>query len=110
MTPKKMHVPNDISELLELVVSMLSRAPAFKDRTGWLPFLNLDYVFRQLAEGLAQNRARLGEQRYQDLTRMAAEMRALFEADPENKTGETLQGRKIILQMEDILREITPKG
>jgi len=104
MKPKKMYVPKDISELLEFVVSMLLSAPTFKDRTGWLPFLNLEYVFRQLAEGLAQNRARLGEHRYHDLTRLSAEMRALFEADPENKTGETLQGRKIILQMEDILR------
>jgi hypothetical protein len=89
---------------------MLLSAPPFKDRTGWLPFLNLEYVFLQLTEGLAQNRTRLGEQRYQVLTRMAVEIRPLFEADPENKTGETLQGRKIILQMEDILREIKPKG
>ncbi len=74
-----------------------------------MPFLNLDYVFRQLAEGVAQNRARLGEQRYQDLTRVSGEMRALFEAAPEDKAGETSQGCKIILQMEEILREAERK-
>jgi hypothetical protein len=110
MTPKKMYVPNDISELLEFVVSMLSRAPAFKDRTGRFPYRNLDYVFRQLAEGLNHNRQRLGEHRYADLMRMSGEIRALFEVDPEDKTGETSQGCKIILRMEDILREALRKA
>jgi hypothetical protein len=37
-------------------------------------------------------------------------MPAPLEADPENKTGETLSGRTIIHQVEGILREIMSKG
>jgi hypothetical protein len=52
----------------------------------------------------------LGEQRYHELTRMSDQMRSLFEADPEDKTGETAEGCKIIHQMEDILRQVRRKS
>jgi hypothetical protein len=40
---------------------------------------------------------------------MSDQMRALFEADPNDKTGDTLKGCKIIHAMEDILREVPRK-
>jgi hypothetical protein len=104
-----MYVPQNIQELREFVVSMQLSAPKFVDKTGYLSFSNLDYVFQQLHEGLAQNRQTLGDERYQELMRMSDRMRALFEADPEDKTGETLEGCKIIHQMEDILRQVRRK-
>jgi hypothetical protein len=75
-----------------------------------LPFLNLGYVFQQLHEGLSHNRPTLGEERYHELMRMSDRMRALFEADPEDKIGETLKGCKIIHEMEDILRQVRRKS
>jgi len=110
MKPANMHVPQDIQELLEQLASMLLSAPKFTDKTGRLPFLNLDYVFRELNEGLSSNRPTLGEERYNDLTRMSDQTRALFEADPEDETGETLKGCKIIHEMEDILRQVRRKS
>ena len=101
----KIRVPQNLQELLDLLSSMLVSAPKFLDKTGWLPFLNLDYVFQQLDEGLSHNRRTLGEERYHELMRMSDRMRALFEADPEDKTGETMKGCKIIHEMEDILRQ-----
>jgi hypothetical protein len=89
---------------------MLVSAPKFLDKTGWLPFLNLDYVFQQLDEGLSHNRRTLGEERYHELMRMSDRMRALFEADPEDKTGETMKGCKIIHEMEDMLRQVGRKS
>ena len=86
------------------------RAPKFTDKTGYFPYQNLDYVFRQLNEGLSVNRKTLGEERYRELIRMSDQVRALFEADPEDKTGETLKGCKIIHQMEDILRQVRRKS
>jgi len=56
MKPARMHVPQNILELLELLTSMLLSSPKFTDKTGYMPFLNLDYVFRELHEGLACNR------------------------------------------------------
>jgi hypothetical protein len=105
-----MYVPKNVQELLEFVVSMLSSAPKFMDRTGYFPYQNLDYVFRQLHEGLNLNRQTLGEERYNELVRMSDQMRALFETDPEDKTGDTLKGCKIIHEMEDILRQARRKS
>ena len=110
MKPVRMHIAQNVQELLELLTSMLLSAPKFLDKTGYLPFLNIDYVFQQLREGLNRNRRTLGEERYHELVRMSDRMRALFEADPENKTGETRQGRDIIHDMEDILRQVRQKS
>ena len=89
---------------------MLLRSPKLVDNTGHFPFLNLDYVFEELNDGLALNRTALGEERYQELIGMSDRMRALFEADPEDKTGETAMGCKIILEMEDIVRQVRRKS
>ena len=110
MRQVKMYVPREVGEVLDQLGYMMLAAPKFLDKTGYFPYRNLDYVCRQLTVGLTNIRSTIGEDRYNDLTRMAAEMRALFEADPENKTGETLHGRKVILQMEDILREARRKA
>lgn len=110
MKPARIYVPKDISELLDFLISMLLSAPKFIDKTGYFPYRNLDYVFRQLHEGLSHNRRTLGEERYQDLMRMSDETRALFEADPEDKTGDTLKGCKIIHEMEDILKQVRRKS
>ena len=40
-------------------------------------------------------RGKLGEALYLKLSAMSDRMRALFEADPEDKTGETRKGRAI---------------
>lgn len=109
MKPVTMHVPQNVPDLLDLLTSMLLSAPKFTDKTGYLPFLNLDYVFQELHAGLAHNRQTLGEERYQELMQMSDRMRALFEADPEDKTGETFQGCKIIHEMEDILTQVRRK-
>ena len=110
MKPGKMYIPRNTMELLEFVVSMLSSAPKFTNKTGYFPYQNLDYVFRQLSEGLSFNRQTLGEERYRELMRMSAEIRALFEADPENETGEAWKGREIILKMEDIVKQARRKS
>ena len=110
MKPAKMHVPRNIRELLDLLNSYASPAPKFIDKTGYFPFQNLDYVFRQLAKGSATYRQTIGEERYHELMRMSDQMRALFEADPDNKTGETRKGRDIIYEMEDILKQARRKS
>ena len=110
MKSANIRVPKNALEILEILSSMLVSAPKFLDKTGYFPYRNLDYVFRQLNEGLNFNRLTLGEARYQELTGMSDRMRALFEADPEDKTGETAMGCKIILEMEDIVRQVRRKS
>ena len=110
MAKGKMYIPEDLPDLVDLLVSMRLNAPKLKDHTGYMPFINLDYRFRQLNEGLASNRKKLGEERYQKLVQMSDQMRALFEADPDSKTGDTAQGRRIIQEMLEIVEQARRKA
>ena len=97
------YIPQDISELIDHVMSMMLGAPLFKDRVGYFPEMNIGTEFFALNEGLLACRKKLGEERYATLKALSDKMRALFEADPEDKTGDTKAGREIIHEMEDIL-------
>lgn len=66
--------------------------------------MNIDTEFLALNEGLLAVRKKFGEERYVTLRALSDKMRALFEADPEDKTGDTQAGREIIHEMEDILK------
>ncbi len=88
---------------------MMLKSPAFVDKTGYFPHQNIDTVFHQLNEGLRLIQGKLGEERYLKLVEMSGRMRAYFEADPENKTDDTLKGRAIILGIEDLLKQKTRK-
>jgi hypothetical protein len=103
-------IPQNIIELREVMASMLLSAPKSPDDTGYFPYKNLDYAFRQLHAGLDFNRSKLGGPRYEQLKRMADEMRPPFEADPDEKSGQARQGCEIIPAMEDILREAKRKA
>ena len=109
MRPVKIYVPGNVHELIDFVIAMQVEAPKFVDKSGYFPFRNLDYVFRQLREGLAHNRQELGDERYLQLLQMSDHMRALFIADPEDGTGESRKGRDMIYEIEDILREVPRK-
>ena len=103
MIPKKLLIPKTISELRDHLSSMALSAPTFRDASGSFPFLDLNQVFQELDEGLVLNRTRLGVDHFSALSRMSREMRALFEADPEDKTGDTHKGVLIIRDMQDLL-------
>src|SRR5215469_1186118 len=98
------YIPQDIGELLDHLAYMMLYSPTFKDSTGYLPRQNIDTAFVALNEGLQAVRKKLGEERYATLRALSDKMRALFEADPEDKTGDAQAGRKIIREMEDLLK------
>ena len=101
--PYKPYIPKGLSEVRDYVGSMMLGSPTFVDRTGYFPGQNLQTTFYELNEGLRLIRGKLGEERYLKLMEMSDRMRAHFEADPENRTDDTLKGRAIIEQMEELL-------
>jgi hypothetical protein len=109
MKPPEIRIPKSTLEILDIQSAMLLTAPNFLDKTGYFPYRDLDYTFRQRKAGLDHNRRPLGEERYEELMGMSDRMRALFEADPEDKTGDTLKGCMIIHEMEAILRQARRK-
>src|ERR1700722_7846520 len=102
--PYKPHVPKGIGEIMDLLGMMMIKSPTFVDKTGYFPGRNVEMIFHALNEGLQLIRSKLGEERYLKLIEMSDRMRAHFEADPENKTDDTLKGRAIIVEMEALLR------
>lgn len=107
--PYRPYIPQNVGELLDKLASMMLSAPTFKDKTGYFRQRNIETTFFALNEGLQSVRKRLGEERYATLRALSDKMRALFEADPEDKTGETQAGREIIHKMEDILKNTSKR-
>jgi hypothetical protein len=103
------YVPQSVGELLECLAHMMLASPTFKDKTGYLPRENIDTTFFSLNEGLLAVRKKLGEERYAQLKKMSDKMRALFESDPEDKTGDTRAGQMLIREMEDILTSVAKR-
>jgi hypothetical protein len=101
---RRIYVPQNVSELLDYLVNMMHKSPTFKDRTGYLPGQNIDTAFIMLNEGLLVIRKKLGEERYATLRAMSDRMRTLFESDPDDTNGDARAGRKLILEMADILK------
>jgi hypothetical protein len=100
----KPYVPQNISELLDLLAFMMLASPTFKDKTGYFPQQNVDTTFFSLNEALLVVRQKLGEERYSTLRAMSDKMRTLFEADPDDTAGDARSGRKMVREMEDMLR------
>jgi hypothetical protein len=104
LSPRGPHIPKDIGELRDLLNSMMISSPTFKDNTGYFPEDDIDTTFHALKEGLKNTRKTLGDERYRKLVEMSDQMRAYFEADPEDKTDDTIKGRELILDMIDLLK------
>jgi len=100
----KLYIPGSVSELLDHLAYMMLNSPTFKDGTGYLPWQNIDTVFAALNEGLLVIRKKLGEERYATLRTMSDRMRTLFESDPDDTNGDARAGRKLVREMEDLLK------
>jgi len=103
--PYQPFVPKNMSEILDMLNGMMLISPRFEDLIGYFPGRNIDNTFYELNEGLRLMQPKLGEELYSKLREMSDRMRAHFEADPENKTDDTLKGRAIILEMIELLKQ-----
>lgn len=104
--PYTPYIPQTISEIWDLLGGMMLEAPTFVDKTGYFPQQNIDTEFFALKEGLKSVQKKLGEERYERLVVMADRMKAHFLADPEDKTEDSVAGRRLINEMEGVLKEV----
>lgn|GEM_PF-789401 len=98
------YIPDSLSEIYDLLGSMVLGAPAFIDQSGTFPDRNLESTFHQLATGFSLVRAKLGETRYASLMELTTRAKALFAGDPEDTNGETDEGRALLFEIEDIIQ------
>jgi hypothetical protein len=90
---------------MDMLGGMMILSPTFRDITGYFPGRNIDNTFYELNEGLRLLQPKLGDDLYLKLRGMSDQMRAHFEADPEDQTDDSLKGRDIILEMMDLLKQ-----
>ena len=101
---RSIYVPQHPSELRDLLSSMLLQSPTFLDKIGYFPDQSIDSVFFELNEGLLACRTKLGQHRYEAMRALSDQMRAHFDADPEDVNGRTAAGQKLILEMMEMLK------
>lgn len=97
------YIPETIGELMDKLASIMLSSPKFEDTSGYFPGKGIVTEFVALNEGLQKVRPTLGEERYQILKSLSDQMREHFEADPDDMNGRTASGRKIVLEMRDML-------
>lgn len=106
MSPYIPYIPKTISEIMDLLGSMMLTAPTFLDKTGYFPDRTIDTQFFALNESFKAIRKKAGEERYAALLALSDRMRAHFEADPTDTGEDGIKGRDCILEMEELLKSI----
>ncbi|MET3825225.1 hypothetical protein ABIC16_000918 [Sphingomonas sp. PvP055] len=100
----KPYIPASLSEINDQLGSMILFAPTFFDRTLVFDH-NIDSEFDKLTGGFDLVRKKLGEERYAVLIDVAARAKALFAADQDDTNGKTDEGRALLFEIEDVLRD-----
>ena len=98
------YTPASLSEIYDYITVLISGAPKFIDKFGDFPDQNIDSVFAVLDQAFDRVRDKLGEERYASLIDLAARMKALFAAYPDDNNGKTDQGYKLIWEMEEVIQ------
>lgn len=102
----KPYVPASLGEIYDLLGSMVLDAPTFIDPLGDFPDRNIDSEFLTLIHGCGVIRKKLGEDRYAQVMDLAARAKALFVADQDDTNGKTGEGRTLLFEMEDVLKDV----
>ncbi len=98
------YIPASLSEIYDLLGSMILWAPTFNDGSGRFPDRNIDSEFHALTEGFGKVRKKLGEERYGHLIDLAAKAKALFADDPADDNGKTDLGRAVLFEIEGVIQ------
>jgi len=101
----KPYIAQTVGELWDKIGSFMLSSPKFEDRSGWFPGMSIETEFYGLNESIVNLRNELGEDRHLKLLALSKQMRAYFDADPEDENGEAIKGRELILEMESLLQQ-----
>jgi hypothetical protein len=93
-----------MGEVRDYVGSMVLGAPRFIHKSGFFPDHDIHTEFFAITEGFKTIRRRLGEDNYQRAVALLERAKALFEADPDDRTGDTAKGLECLFEIEDMLK------
>ena len=102
----KPYVPQYLSEVQDVLTSMVGGAPTFL-KPGFNGLgRNLESEFACVSEGIAGVRDKLGEERYARLMALLAQAKMLFLEDQNDDNGKTKQGCDLLWDMDEIIEEV----
>jgi hypothetical protein len=102
------YIPQTPAEVVDLASSMFLSAPKFTDKLGYFEEQNLETEFHALIAGIKRTRQRLGQAKFSKAVELVAQMRPLFESDPDDVNGKAVEGRKLLIELIDLLTKRTP--
>lgn len=102
----KPYIPGTLSEINDMLGSMILGAPTFIDTSGVFRDRNIESEFNKLVQSFGIVRAKFGEEGYAAMIDLAARAKALFAADQDDTNGKTDQGRALLFEMEDLLNDV----
>lgn len=102
----KPYTAKTVGELWDKLATFMLGSPKFEDTSGWFPGMSIETEFSGLNESIFNLRHELGEVRHLKLLALSKQMRAYFEADPDDENGEAIKGRELVLEMEHLLQEL----
>jgi len=100
----ELNIPQDLSEIWDLLGSMVLSAPTFESKL--FPERNLETEFSTLTSGFERVRSQFGEERYALLLSLASQAKELFAADPDDANGEADRGRAALFEIEKVVQEV----
>lgn len=100
------YVPSTLSELQETIMAVIGGAPTFIDPLEHFPDDNIDAIFAELTGGLAKVRELVGQNNYARLLGLSMQAKELFAADQDNTNGKSVQGIKLMLEIEEIIQSV----
>ncbi len=98
------YIPASLSEIYDMLGSMILGAPTFIDGTGFFHDQNINTEFHALTQGLGRVRKTLGEERHAQLIALAAQAKALFADDLDDDNGKADQGRALLFEIEELIQ------
>lgn len=98
------YIPATLSEIYDLLGSMILGAPTFIDKDGDFPERNLESEFHILVSSFDRVRPKLAEDRYTALLDLAARAKSLFAEDQDDTNGKTDGGRALLYEIEEVIQ------
>ncbi len=96
------YVPGTLSEIYDMLASLAGGAPTFAHEM--FPERTIDSEFDILHAALDIVRDKLGAEAHAAAIELAARAKALFLEDQADDNGKTMQGIKLIFEIEDIVQ------
>lgn len=103
------YIPQTVGEVIDHASMMVLASPKFSGDGYLYAHRTVESEFAILNQGLARIKGKLGLERYAAARNLSDRARALFEADQDDVNGKTTGGKRLMVELVNLLTEPKPK-